>query len=103
MRALAIGGGKAGGDIGGSNSMVAQLVNLQLQRAHFATLTAEEGVECIVKILKGYNMTSTDEGVDSDASRLPSPLVPEDCELEIAISTKLGGMQRLRLSPLGAA
>lgn len=93
VRALAIGGGKAEtGEEKDEHSLVAQLVNAQLMRTDFSTITAREGVVHILKILCGG-----DEENDSSST----PLVPVDCEMEIAITkATLEKIQRLNLSTL---
>jgi len=97
-RALAIGGGKVEGSNSdsSSNNMVAQLVNLQLQYTDFTSLTAEEGLQCLVQILKGQKKPSSMENIGDSTT---TPLLPGDCELEMAICTaKQSGLQRRRLS-----
>lgn len=81
VRALAIGGGPAEGEKDG-NLVVAQLVNAQLEKSDFTTMTAQEGVLHLLKILKD------------------GPLVPSGCELEIAICGSSNRVQRPRLSDL---
>lgn len=118
LRALAMGGGKyepaskkeadnkSNPDDG--NSMVAQQVNAQLQQIHFAGMTAEDGVRCIVKILQGHKRklrvrSTDDEDImewDEEEGVARLSLVPEDCELEVAITSRRGGMHRLSLGDI---
>ena len=89
MRALAIGGGKAEGE---EDTVLAQLVNDDLQRIDFKEMAAEDGVIRILKILAG----SKENGAPSN------PLLPSGCEIEAAClgQFRSGVMQRLKLSKI---
>ena len=89
MRALAIGGGKAEGE---EDTVVAQLVNEELQRIDFKGMAAEDGVIRILKILSGRK----ENGAPT------YPLLPSGCEIEAAClgHFRSGFMQRLKLSKI---
>ena len=99
VRAFAIGGGKletSSKDDNNSkdnNRMVAQVVNQKLQCLDFSSMTAQEGVLCILKVLTGQTLN------DSKDNSSPM-LVPADSEIEMAITDKTtrGKLKRFTLS-----
>lgn len=73
--------------------MVAQVVNQKLQCLDFSSMTAQEGVLCILKVLTGQTLN------DSKDNSSPM-LVPADSEIEMAITDKTtrGKLKRFTLS-----
>lgn len=99
VRAFAIGGGKLetsskdDNNSNDNNRMVAQVVNQKLQCLDFSSMTAQEGVLCILKVLTGQTLN------DSKDNSSPM-LVPADSEIEMAITDKTtrGKLKRFTLS-----
>ena len=111
VRALAIGGGKVEGGPSDEKRMVADIVNQHLQHVDFSTMTAKEGALCLLEILNGdrrksllassTNQEGEDQDKDPDNSHWLYPLVPADCEMEIAITnSERRQTRRLSLSSL---
>lgn len=107
VRALAIGGGETD-DTDDGKQIVADIVNQQLQKIDFSKMTARDGAKCILKILNGSRATegfiNTYRMVEEGTSKSGPAIVPEGCEMEIAITnSEQRQMQRIRLSSLFGA